>query len=234
MKIGFTVLLCFKFAICFATNPIGYWEGHFEVSGQKIPIAVNLKGGKTLSGTIDIPMQGVRDLPLADIEHDGTEIQFAMTKVPGNPVFEGDLNEAGDAISGNFIQAGMSIPFSLKRFAKPSTAFANKATFPIDPIPGKGLAGVWRGIIETGPMKLHLELLVKTSEDGSLHAKLNSVDQNAVIPVSDISETEGQMMFQMSQIGASFKGKLSPEGRAAEGTWEQAGQTMALTFFRVK
>ncbi|MDY0231369.1 MAG: serine hydrolase, partial [Candidatus Saccharicenans sp.] len=82
---------------------IGHWEGAIELPGMKLEVLVDFKlsAENQLEGTVSIPIQKAKDLPLADIKLSGYEISFAIAGVPGNPVFQGKLNESGQKISGN-------------------------------------------------------------------------------------------------------------------------------------
>ncbi|MDD8031473.1 MAG: serine hydrolase [Acidobacteriota bacterium] len=100
---------------------IGHWEGAIELPGMKLEVLVDFKlsAEKQLEGTVSIPIQKAKDLPLADIKLSGYEISFAIAGVPGNPVFQGKLNESGQKISGDFTQSGQTFPFNLNKAEDP-------------------------------------------------------------------------------------------------------------------
>lgn len=103
----------------------GHWEGHIEIPGQPLAVKVDLiVDGTEWSGTIDIPAQGAKGLPLSDIqvaEDDADmEVKFSIQGVPGNPTFDGQLEDG--VISGNFSQAGMTFGFRLSREVVPAPA----------------------------------------------------------------------------------------------------------------
>lgn len=107
-------------------GPAGRWEGVISPPGTELKIALTLKpataGGFT--GTIDIPAQGARDLPLGNVRVDGSDVAFDLPGVPGTPSFKGTVAADGNSISGTFAQAGQSFPFKLQRIADPSAAAA--------------------------------------------------------------------------------------------------------------
>ena len=97
---------------------IGHWEGQIDIPGQPITVKVDLSvKDSDWSGTIDIPPQGAKDLPLSDIhvvEEDGSlKVKFSIRGVPGNPTFDGKLQDG--TISGTFSQAGATFGFQLSR-----------------------------------------------------------------------------------------------------------------------
>ena len=104
---------------------VGHWEGHIEIPGQSLAVKVDLAiDNSDWSGTIDIPTQGAKGLPLSDIlveENDeGAHVKFSIRGVPGNPTFDGNLHDG--AISGKFSQGGVQFSFRLSREAVPGPA----------------------------------------------------------------------------------------------------------------
>ena len=96
----------------------GHWEGHIEIPGQPIAVKVNFAIDESdWRGTIDIPAQGAKGLPLSEIhvaeEGEGIRVTFSIRGVPGNPTFDGTLQ--GGVINGTFSQGGVTFGFRLSR-----------------------------------------------------------------------------------------------------------------------
>ena len=96
----------------------GHWEGHIEIPGQPIAVKVNFAIDESdWRGTIDIPAQGAKGLPLSEIhvaeEGEGMRLKFSIRGVPGNPTFDGTLQ--GGVINGTFSQGGVTFGFRLSR-----------------------------------------------------------------------------------------------------------------------
>ena len=96
----------------------GHWEGHIEIPGQPIAVKVNLAIDESdWRGTIDIPAQGAKGLPLSEIhvaeEGEGMRVKFSIRGVPGNPTFDGTLQDG--VINGTFSQGGVTFGFRLSR-----------------------------------------------------------------------------------------------------------------------
>ena len=94
----------------------GHWEGHIEIPGQPLTVKVDLTVDDTdWHGTIDIPAQGAKGLPLSGIDvaesDEAVRVKFSIRGVPGDPTFDGQL-QAG-VISGTFSQAGAKFEFRL-------------------------------------------------------------------------------------------------------------------------
>lgn len=99
----------------------GHWEGSIDIPQMKLEVQVFLVSGIAgWTGTISIPAQNAKDLPLEKVEIAGEKVSFRIAKVPGNPTFSGTLKD--DTISGDFSQGGMNATFSLRRAVDPAQA----------------------------------------------------------------------------------------------------------------
>lgn len=116
--ISFFAALVFISTTSFAQNVVtGKWDGNLSIMGTTLKIIVNLKTeGDSVKGTIDIPEQSAKDLPLVNIVYNAPKIKFELTAGPGNAVFDGEQN--GDTISGDFLQSGMKGDFKIRRGVK--------------------------------------------------------------------------------------------------------------------
>lgn len=117
------------------TQIVGHWEGTIDVPNQPLNVKIDLsKKDGSWNGTIDIPAQGAIGLSLSDIQIDETEeipnVRFSIDGVPGNPTFDGQLQE--QIIKGKFTQAGFTFDFHLSRekIAGPSRPQEPKPPFP--------------------------------------------------------------------------------------------------------
>ena len=119
-KIIFIVIvLAVSISISYAGDHVtGHWEGHIEIPGQPLAVKIDLVvDDDDWRGTIDIPAQGAKELPLSGIhvaeEGEATRVKFSIRDVPGNPTFDGQLEER--IISGTFSQGGVKFDFRLSR-----------------------------------------------------------------------------------------------------------------------
>jgi hypothetical protein len=98
---------------------LGTWNGALSLMGQELEIVLkfNLNEDKSISGTIDVPAQGAFDITLGNFELEGKKISFIIDypDIPGEPTFNGELDEAGTKISGTFTQSGMDGEFSVEK-----------------------------------------------------------------------------------------------------------------------
>lgn len=109
-----------------ASDLAGHWEGPIQLPGLELKVLVDLKAGAggALEGTIDIPAQGAKGLPLEPIDVTDAVVSFAIRGVPGQPTFKGTLSGDGKTIEGSFTQGGQTFPFRLSRGADPGKAAA--------------------------------------------------------------------------------------------------------------
>lgn len=103
----------------------GRWEGRIDVPDQPLDVIVVLEDAAgALSGTISIPSQNARDLPLRDVTFVEGRVRFAIAGPPGDPRFDGALGEDGGTIKGDFKQATLETQFALTRVAEVAVADA--------------------------------------------------------------------------------------------------------------
>ena len=100
----------------------GSWEGAILIMGQELKIIVHFsEADGALKATMDIPQQMAAGLPLTQVQREGDRVRFELVAGPGVAVFEGAM--AGDAIQGDFLQAGIKGSFKIARqAAKPEAA----------------------------------------------------------------------------------------------------------------
>ncbi|HSR67326.1 MAG TPA: serine hydrolase [Acidobacteriota bacterium] len=94
----------------------GHWEGAIEIPANSLEIQVDfaLEDG-VWTGKISIPAQGASGVPLQDVAFSRNDVSFKIPGAPGDPTFAGKLADDGETISGDFTQAGQTIPFKLTR-----------------------------------------------------------------------------------------------------------------------
>jgi hypothetical protein len=100
-----------------------FWGGTLSAPGAELAVGVALtrQAGGAWSGTIDIPIQNAKDLPLRDVALDATTIRFTIAP-PGAPEaahakVELTLEDGGKAARGTLRQAGQQVPVVLRRVA---------------------------------------------------------------------------------------------------------------------
>ena len=86
----------------------------------------------------------------------------------------------------------------------------------------QGLAGEWRGTLDTGVGSLPLVLHVKAAADGKLSATLDSTAQGAYgIACDNVALSGSKVSFDVPAVHGNYSGTLSADGKALSGTWTQ-------------
>jgi len=96
----------------------------------------------------------------------------------------------------------------------------------------EALAGIWAGELAVQALRLRMVFTV-TSENGSLKASLDSLDQGAKgLPVASAALQGSRVAFEMPAFGARYEGELSGDGLRIDGAWEQGGAKLPLLLER--
>jgi murein DD-endopeptidase MepM/ murein hydrolase activator NlpD len=93
-----------------------------------------------------------------------------------------------------------------------------------------GIEGVWAGVLGG---QLHLVVTITKSGSGELDGTMNSVDQHAVLALSNVTFHGDALRFEVPRVGGVYEGKLKKNGRDISGSWTQTGEpAQALDFTR--
>jgi uncharacterized protein len=206
------------------------WDGEITLPTMKLAVSVTVENvAEVWKGTIDIPAQGIRGLKLGGLVVDGVDVRFELPGIPGDPRFVGKLESGARVLRGDFTQSGQKFPFQLKWVEAGVASEAEEKG-----MPGSGLAGFWRGVLQPSPfIQLRLGLEVKAGDNG-LEGVMISLDQdNSRIPLSKATVDGEQVHLGVARIGGVFAGKLKADGSEISGEWEQNGQKFPLVFKRL-
>ncbi|HEY6268362.1 MAG TPA: alpha/beta fold hydrolase [Candidatus Acidoferrum sp.] len=95
------------------------------------------------------------------------------------------------------------------------------------------IEGHWSGSLQAGDAVLHLVLHISKSEDGSLKATLDSLDQGVYgIEVTSLTQKISTLQFNVASVGASYVGRIAPDHASIDGGWTQGNVSLALVFHR--
>jgi hypothetical protein len=91
----------------------GTWNGNLSTSAAELRLVLHItksaQGAAT--GTIDSPDQGGKDIPVSGIMLKDGKVHFDVRGIGGK--YDGTLN--GDAIKGDWLQGGQSMPLNFKK-----------------------------------------------------------------------------------------------------------------------
>ena len=114
MKTFLTFILAATFMLnSKAQNFKGDWKGTLNVQNTKLDLIFHIteKDG-TYTATLDVPMQNATGIAIEKTEVNGSNVKITASAM--GAAYNGTLQ--GDSISGKFVQAGMNLPLTLKKF----------------------------------------------------------------------------------------------------------------------
>ena len=210
-----------------APPPSGHWVGSIE-AGPGISVEVDLgRQGDLWRGTISIPSQGTKGLPLADLVVKSPSVEFAIKGAPGDPRFKGELSQDGKTIAGTFSQGGGNVPLNLAWKGEAQFAAVQK-----NAAVSKALLGSWEGTLDVQGKPLRLVLTLANGPDGAT-GQLVSLDQNNFeMPLTTIAEEGSRLKLTISMVSGGFDGEV--KGSEIAGTWTQGPLSLPLTLKRQK
>ncbi len=210
-------------------DPSGHWVGAVLAPNQEVAVEIDIaRDGTAFAGTFANPDQKLRGLPLGGITVAGREITFQVRgSAPGERAFKGTLSDDGQSLSGDYSQAGYTIPFVLNR--KGEAKF--DATVKSAAI-SKELEGTWKGAIDAGGVQRQISLTLANRPDGTSTGHFLSVDEGLEIPISTITQNASDVVLDVSALGGGYKGTLNPANSELIGTWNQGPASVPLTLRR--
>jgi murein DD-endopeptidase len=113
----------------------------------------------------------------------------------------------------------VSVPSVFSRGVRPQQAAATA-----------DISGSWSGTLGG---QLHVVITFAKLSSGEYTGQLNSVDQGAVLPMSNVSLHGQKIRFEITQIGGVYEGTLSDDHKQITGTWTQTNApAQPLSFTR--
>ncbi len=212
---------------------IGYWIGRLSVMND-IVLQVHLRVGRTtegaLSGYLDLPEQGGRDLTLKGLQAEGTKLEF---EVPGMGMrFVGELGADGTTLSGKMNSFNRELPIEFEQVDSFEAAEGPPLSYEA-PDGSRDLRGYWLGTLEVQGVSLRLALAIGREAGGAYRGTMDSLDQNARgLAISEIAADESGVRLTWRALGAEFKGQLEAEGMQLSGEFTQGPVRSPLTFKR--
>ena len=213
----------------------GFWSGTIEVPDRPLEVMVELEeAADGWDASLYIPSQGVRGAALERVVIDGAAVGFSIPGMPGEPRFEGRISGDGTTIGGTYTQAGRTFPFQLTRGAKPAELEVDiYAAFRERTATGTGLAGTWRSILEAGPHRYRLVLVIEDRGEGAFGATLQNLDRGPSDPqpVAGVALSGDAVTLDLGN-GGTVEGTLSDDGAGITGRFRQQGIELDMTLWR--
>ncbi len=219
-----------------AFDLVGKWEGGIEFGRMKFTMILRVvkTPGNRIAATMEMPEQGVKDMPLAALLFNHPEVRLEFDQMGG--AFTGRLNAAGDEFAGAFEDGpgGKPMEAKFKRASEddkpePVKTYTFAKDEPMD------MRGYWGGSFEAFPgMILNMGLKIGRLPDGTFSAHLDIFDQGALsIPATKVSYAKPAATMEWQLFQSSFEAALSEDGQSLSGEWKQRGRGAKLTFKRL-
>jgi len=206
------------------TSMEGDWVGRLSEKIANLKIVIHIKKSPTggVEGTFDSPDQGGYGLPITAITIKDDKLSFEIKRI--DVTYNGQLNAEKNAISGNFVQHGITSELTFQSLASAMAKIPTELNFNY----GRTIPNDFRPSLANEECKIALKN--KTSEyiclgvinsDGNL--LYGWADGNAGMPVfyvSPNSQTNAQKPYSLS-VGSAFvilsiSGKIIGYGKPAK------------------
>jgi pimeloyl-ACP methyl ester carboxylesterase len=93
--------------------------------------------------------------------------------------------------------------------------------------------GTYSGTLQAGEAQLHLLLHLSKSQNGSLRATLDSLEQGVfAIEATSVSFSNYTLRIEVNSVGARFEGRVSPDHEIIDGNWSQGVASLPVKFKR--
>lgn len=206
-----------------AADPSGHWEGSVQGMARfEVDFARNAKG--ELTGTVSLPDEGVRGLPLIHLSiEDGTIAFYAR----GDQRLQGVFSDDGKSVSGDYSIEGFSIPFTMTR-----TGEAKVEPLPRSTAVTRDLEGRWNGTLNAGTGSLRLLLTLSNQPDGSAIGTLVNLDQGGLTLPLVITQRGSNLSLEVKAVSGTYSGSLNADGTELVGQFSQGPASLPLTFRR--
>jgi RNA polymerase sigma factor (sigma-70 family) len=207
----------------------GQWDGTLKVgnTGLRLTLKIAEPTPGTFQAQMDSLDQGAANLPVTSLTYHKPAVRFEMTAING--LFEGNLDDPGNQITGTWTQLGKKYPL-IFHLAKPSVPAAS-ATADYGSGADDQVQGHWKGRIQVNKVAIHVIFHIALMPDGSYSATMDSPDQGGVgIPATDAQFTSPNLRLEWKAIGGVYTGRL--EHGKLLGTLNQGGMTVPLNLER--
>jgi hypothetical protein len=214
----------------------GRWEGTVQIPGRETNLVIDLaqSEGATWEGSITIPGLNIKGATLIDIAEKEGEIAFAIkdafgAQQSGPAKFNGRLNAQG-VLVGNFIQAGNSAAFNLKKTGPPQVELPVRSTAVT-----KELEGEWVGEYEFGGYARHVTLkLTNRAAEGAQADFVVVGKRTNNLPVDLIMQEGDFLSIDSHSTGIGFEGRVGKGSTEINGTIKQGPIELPLVLRRAK
>ena len=203
----------------------GHWKGSIQIQAMQLDFVIDvaMSAHGDLTGTIGLPSQHIKGLPLLKVALEGKAVSFYARE---DQPFRGTLVADG-TIAGDMSVEGLMAPFTMTRSGD-ATIEAAPRSAGID----KTLAGTWSGALGTSGRQLRLVLTIALQPDGTMTAEMTDVDEGGLRSPVKLTQQGSNLTIESVAIPASISGALNAGLNELTGTFTQGPTTLPLTLRR--
>jgi hypothetical protein len=218
-------------------DPAGHWGSTIEIGKMKMKMIVKVAKSPDgrLSGKIDLPDQGARDIPVSAMLSNFRAVRWEIDPFD-NMAFNGTVSSDGNEITGQFDDGpgGRPITATFKRLV--AAAEEPVRIYAFAPGEARDIRGYWRAAIaaERGTTN-RVGLKIGRAPDGTFGVLLDLLDRGATdVSASSVSWTNAAAKFEWQLFRIIFECKLDEKGDRLAGNWQQGGKSSPVSFERLQ
>ena len=204
----------------------GEWTGTLQAGETQLQFVLHLSKNSQgeWQARLDSINQSVYGMEASKVTLNDEAVRFELPSVAAK--FQGKILPDHRTIRGVWEQGGTGLPLRFeKRSAGRNLQPSANAISPAE--------GTWQGAIETGNMRMRLQLHLSHDDQKRLAASVDSLDQGVQgIPAANVSERSGKVKLELPAFNAEYVGTLSPDKNEINGHWSQNENLETLTFRR--
>jgi len=219
--------------VCRAEDAVaGRWEGSVQIPDRELTLIVDLarNGHGSWSGSFIVPELNLKGALLTEIAVQDSSASFVIKTARGlQATFKGKLNAEG-TLAGDFVEAGNTAPFVLKKTGPPQVETPPQST-PIS----KELEGEWKGEYELYGYPRHVTIkLVNRDADGAAAEFVIVGKKTNNLPVDLVTQEGDLLTIDSHEIGISYEGRFEEATNEIKGTFIQGAIELPLVLRRAK
>jgi hypothetical protein len=207
-------------------DPSGHWQGALQAPSMQVPFDLDLAKDSSgrLSGTLSVPAQKIKGLPLTKVKVEGTAVTF---QARSDQPFTGALSDDRQSITGEFLISGNSLPFTLTRTGAAQIDAPRKSA-----ALSTQLEGTWTATLIVEGMEHQLVMTLVNHPDGSASGRIvNEGEGGLELPIA-IVQHGSVVTIETLPVASTVTATLNESGTELDGTIAQGSATAHVTFRR--
>jgi pimeloyl-ACP methyl ester carboxylesterase len=204
----------------------GDWTATLQVGDAQLHLVLHLSKDSrgAWHAALDSLDQAVYGMEASKVMNADGAVHFELASVGAQ--FQGKILPDHKTIRGVWEQGGSGLPLSFQKRAPGAGSTPPAAAI-------SKFEGTWQGAIETGNMRMRLQLHLSHDDQGQPIAALDSLDQAIQgIPASLVTEISNDLKLEITAFGAEYAGTLDTTKNKIAGNWSQNGNLEKLDFQR--